>query len=547
MSSTSEDVPSGVPDVVSKVVSVEEMRDLEHRTATLGLPGPALMENAGRAVADALGRSFPGPRHVLVLVGPGNNGGDGLVAARHLSDAGYAVTVYAVNRAATRDARDLLLRQRGVPWLSLSEDADLGRLDAALAGTDVVLDAVLGTGRSRPITASLAELLDRVNRWRVRRPGWVVAVDLPTGVDPDSGAVDPRALRADLTIALGFPKRGLLFSPAVDGVGALAVAEIGIPAELAAELPVDYVVGRAVAALLPERGRDSNKGTHGRALILAGSRRYTGAPVLAALGAERVGAGLVTIGCPASVCPSLAAHTLETTFLPLPDGDSGELTAAALPALESSLADYRAVLVGPGIGRSAATAAFLESLLPRLAAAGLPVVIDADALSWLSGRERFWEQLPARAVLTPHPGEMSRLLHGPVPTDRIDAVRRAADRWNCVVVLKGAYSVVGRPSGGAAHLAVLPFANPALATAGTGDVLAGAIVGLLAQRLDAFDAAVAGGFVHGVAGELVRKEIGSSGVLAGEVAGRLPAALALLRADRKRSGEGTWPPIVAAW
>lgn len=533
--------------VVSKVVSVEEMRDLERRASDMGLPGPALMENAGRAVSDAVRDHFPGLGHVLVLVGPRNNGGDGLVAARHLSDAGYGVTVYAVNRPPTGDAKDSLLRQRGVHLLSLANDADLGRFDAALASADVVLDGILGTGRSRPLGGPLATLLDRVNQWRTAGRGQVIAVDVPTGVDADTGAADPHAVRADRTVALGFPKRGLLFGPAVEHVGALDVADIGIPAELAVSLSVDYVTVSAVGALLPERGRDSNKGTHGRALILAGSGRYTGAPVLAALGAERVGAGLVTLGCPASIQPSLAAHTLETTFLPLPDDGRAEFTPAALPTLGEHLADYRAVLVGPGIGRSASTAAFLEGLMPRLEAARLPVVIDADALYWLSETERFWERLSRNAVLTPHPGEMARLLRGTVPTDRIDAAWRAADDWNCVVVLKGAYTVVGRPSGGGARAAVLPFANPALATAGTGDVLAGVIVGLLAQRLNRFDAAVAGGFIHGLAGELIRREIGVAGALAGEVANRVPGALGLVRRRRKQPGESPWSPVVGAW
>lgn len=527
-----------------KIVSVAEMRELERRAAELGMPGPALMENAGRATADLVtelmvsaGRARADlvaarfgrkGRRALVLVGPGNNGGDGLVAARHLHDAGFGVVVYLVNRTADADAdaKVLLLRQRGVPFLSLAADPELVRLSDALRSADVILDAILGTGRSRPIAEPLAALLDQINH-ATSTP--LVALDVPTGVDAETGAVDPRALRADLTITYGFPKRGLVQGPAVDRVGKLVVADIGIPAALASHLPVDYVEAEAIRPRLPRRTLASNKGTFGRALIVSGSRLYTGAPVLAARAAERIGAGLVTLACPASVRPSLAAHTLESTFLPLPDADSGELIPAALETLRTRLDDYRAVLIGPGIGRSAETAAFLNGFLAGLRAAQAhpPLVIDADALTLLAEIDNFWERLPHPTILTPHPGEMARLLRGPIPEDRIGVARNAAERWSCSLILKGAYSIVASPDGRAT---VLPFANPALATAGTGDVLAGAIVGLLAQGLDPDESAVVGGFVHGVAGELVHREIGPAGALATDVAERLPAALDQIRA-----------------
>lgn len=515
-----------------KVVTIEQMRALERDAEALGLPGPALMENAGRVVADIVVSRYDRSvvDHALVLVGPGNNGGDGLVAARHLHDAGVKVVVYLVNRPSAEDAKALLLQQRGIHILNLADDLGLARLDAALDQADLVVDAVLGTGRARPITGALADVLDRVNR-QAPRPV-VVALDLPTGVDADTGEVDPHALIADVTITLGHPKRGLLLGAAVDHVGDLVVADIGIPAVVSSTLPIDYADDALVAPLLPTRPRASHKGLFGRVVAVAGSALYTGAPVLAALGAERIGAGLVTLACPASVRDSLAAHTLETTFLPLPDGGAGELGPTSLEPLVSALGTYAAILIGPGIGRSAATRTFLEQLLARLQGSSLPLVIDADALTILSEWPRWWARLPPRSILTPHPGEMARLTGVTADGDRISRAITAARAWNAVVVAKGAYTVVAKTND---RGTVLPFALPALATAGTGDVLAGAILGLLGQGLTPEDAALAGAYLHGLAGALLQREVGPAGGLAGDVVHYLPKALDSVR--RQRSAE----------
>ena len=518
-----------------KVVSVEDMRRLEREAEGMGLPGPALMENAGRAVSDAILRRYPPTvyPHVLVLAGPGNNGGDALVAARHLHDAGARVTVYRVNRPPVMDAKVALLEQRGIRLINQADDLGLVELGDAVDGSDLIVDGVLGTGRARPIAGALADLLDRVNARRSGAP--VIAIDLPTGVDADTGAADPHALRADLTITLGHPKKGLLMGAAVDLTGELAVADIGIPLTLSDPLPTDYADATMIRPLLPARPRSAHKGTFGRVLIVAGSRLYTGAPVLAALGAEHVGAGLVTLACPASIRDALAVHTLETTFLPLPDDGGGVLAPSSLEPLDSVLDSYAAVLVGPGLGRAAPTEAFLQGLLARLRSRSMPVVIDADALTLLASWPRWWEQLPARAILTPHPGEMQRLTGAEVHPDRIEQARNSARAWKTVLVMKGAYTVIALPNGRAI---VLPFANPALATAGTGDVLAGAILGLLGQGLETDAAALVGGFLHGAAGEMVRDALGPAGVLAAEVARNLPGALR--RVSRGTLDNQTW-------
>lgn len=515
---------------MKKVVSIEQMRALERDAAALGLPGPALMENAGRAVADQVRDRYDprSHRHFLVLVGPGNNGGDGLVAARHLHDDGFSVVVYAVNRAPVDDAKVDLLRQRRVRFVNLADDLGMLQLQSALDAADLILDSILGTGRARPIAGAMADVLDRVNRRSASQQ--LVAVDLPTGLNADTGEADPHALAANLTITLSNPKRGLVQGDAVNLVGELVVVDIGIPDALGDPLPIGYARAESIARLLPARPRSSHKGLFGRVVVVAGSAAYTGAPVLAALGAERVGAGLVALACPASIRASLAAHTLETTFVPLADEGTGELIPAAVEALVATLSGAAAVLIGPGIGRSEQTSAFLDQLLTRLRQLSIPTVLDADALTLLSRWPRWWERLPRQSVLTPHPGELARLTGATGPGDRLEQAAQAARAWSAVVVSKGPYTVVANPDD---RSTVLPFANPALATAGTGDVLAGAILGLLGQGLSTENAALAGAFVHGVAGELLRRQIGPAGGLAGELARYLPRALDSVRRSRE--------------
>jgi NAD(P)H-hydrate epimerase len=504
-----------------KVVTIDEMRALERGAEEAGLPSPALMENAGRAVADVISRRYPVgayPRTV-VIAGPGNNGGDGLVAARHLADGGYRVTLYTVSRPETNGAKERLLRQRAVPFIDAGADAGLVRLETLIASSDLILDAVFGTGRLRPIVDPVAAVLQRVNDRQTSAP--VVALDLPSGAHADTGEADPSAIRATLTVTLGQPKRGLFQRQTAILAGEITVADIGVPDDLAATFPIGYADAESVSRMLPARPSVSHKGTFGRALVIAGSRSYTGAPVLAALGAARIGAGLVTIACPASVRDSLATHALEVTYLPVPDDGTGAFQPGAVDHVAAAALSYDAVLIGPGIGRLAATRQWLVALLGRLRQSGKAVVLDADALTLLSEEPEWWGLAPPNSIVTPHPGEMSRLLGGG-PTDaRIEVATDSAKRWGVTVVLKGAYTIVAGPGGQAI---VLPFAESSLATAGTGDVLAGATLGLATQGLGSFDSAVAAGFVHGEAGRLLARDFGSAGGLASDLADRLPRA-----------------------
>ena len=377
--------------------------------------------------------------------------------------------------------------------------------------------------------------------------GKVLALDVPSGLNCNTGAIDAAALTADVTVTLAFPKVGQFLFPGAGYGGELVIADIGIPAELAQDIPLEVSTPQRVQSLLPKRPRDSHKGTFGKVMVVAGSANYTGAPYLAASAAMRVGAGLVTLAIAELLHPILAAKLTEATYLVLPH-EMGALVPEAVKVLQERLPGYDALLLGPGLGREEKTVEFVARLLAlpqaekkaRLGFVGStardegqeshlpPVVIDADALNALADLEDWHKSLRQRAVLTPHPGEMSRLMGisvAEVEANRLTLALRAAQEWGVVVVLKGPYTVIAAPDG---HACINPFATPALATAGTGDVLAGAVAGLLAQGLAPFEAAVAGAYLHGLAGQMVSEEIGLAGAVAGDLLPRLPRGIAAL-------------------
>jgi ADP-dependent NAD(P)H-hydrate dehydratase / NAD(P)H-hydrate epimerase len=541
-----------------KVVDSAGMRVLEQAAVEAGATWPALMERAGGGVAaHALAMlGSPAGRGALVLVGPGNNGGDGLVVARLLHDAGADVALYLWRRQRPEeDANWRLCRERRITELSAADDPGRAGLRRLLAGADLVVDALLGIGVTRPVAGELAEIVGAVNERRAApgNPPAVLSVDVPTGIDADSGAVLGAAIRADLTVATGLLKPGLLLFPGRAYAGALQVADIElIPADV--EAIMTETIGADLArGLLPARPDDSHKGTFGKVMVVAGSAQYPGAAVLASAGAARAGAGLVTLATGRSGALA-GGRPPEITVQPLPEAEWGVLGEAAADELLKAIEGYTALVVGPGLGREKPTGEFLSRLLgldaPRQRgqigfriggaverqetkerAALPPAVLDADALTLLAGIAGWWERVPRGSlVLTPHPGEMKRLLGDEeLPADPRKAAGEAAARWGQIVVLKGATTVVAEPEG---RLHLNDGGNAALATAGTGDVLAGAIGGLLAQGLAPFDAASLGVYLHSAAGRLVREELGDMGALASDLLPRLPLAAKQLRGGR---------------
>jgi NAD(P)H-hydrate epimerase len=520
-----------------KLVTTAQMRQLEQRSAEAGVSTEVLMENAGLAVAQEawLLLTTLEERRILVLVGPGNNGGDGMVAAWRLHEWGARVEVYTVRRRGPSDRNEARLVESGVPLTAADDDPQFRHLESALAQAELVIDALLGTGVSRPIEGVIAEVLARLRQALNRPfPPQVLAVDLPSGVNADTGAVDPHTAPATVTAALGFAKVGCHMMPALEYCGHESVLDIGLPKDAAADLPIELLDDRWVRQALPRRPNDANKGTFGKLFVIAGSINYVGAPVLCSLGAYRVGAGLVTLGCPASLHAVFAAKLTEATFAPLPDRGTGRLAGDALSAIMQALQGYDIVLIGPGLGADPQTLALVRSLLSHIQDAGIrAVVVDADALNALAQAGDWPQSVRVPLVMTPHPGEMGRLTGRTareIQLDRLTTVMHYGAAWRQVIVLKGANTVVAGPSG---EIALSPFANAALAVAGTGDVLAGAIAGFLCQGLEPFAAAACGVYVHGAAGELARAELGSAGLLASELLPLLPQVMKRLRGERR--------------
>ena len=524
------------PALPVKVVSAAQMRRIEDRSEQTGVSKDTLMENAGLEVARAVRRRLghlAGVR-VVVLVGPGNNGGDGLVAARHLHRWGARVLAYLCGRRPSPDPKLDSLRALGTPVARASDDQGLALLREWLALAHAVVDSVLGTGRSRPIEGALASILSEISRARSsRRDLPLLALDVPTGLDADTGTVDPLTPSPDLTLALGYPKLGMFALPGAESIGALEVLDIGLPPGLDDDVRVELMTDASATRLAPPRPLAAHKGSFGRALIVAGSPNYVGAARLAALAATRVGAGLVTLAIPAALQPSAAAGATEPTFIPLPESSPGYADPErAASLLLDAMPGYDSLLIGCGLGQDERT----RDLLERLLLGGAPIppaVVDADALNFLASRGDAWsESFTQGAVLTPHPGEMSRLTREPsarLQSDRVASATNAAQAWGKVVALKGAFTVVAAPDG---RVALSPFANPGLASAGTGDVLAGAIAGLLAQRVGLFDAATLGVYLHGAAGERVRTDLGDAGMVATDLLPELPKAIRALAGPR---------------
>jgi NAD(P)H-hydrate epimerase len=546
-----------------KVVTVKQMERIESESDASGHSYAAMMEQAGRSLSEAIeGRQVVEGTDVLILVGPGNNGGDGLVAARYLSQAGARVTCYLYRDRDPAEDENFRLVLEGEPRAVLAEeDQGWAELRELAEEADIVIDGLLGTGTRLPLRGTLAEMLTSLGpiiaRRRAKGGGHltdlvprsivgcdqalaVVGIDGPTGLAYDSGELDPRTIPADLTVTFAYPKTGHFRFPGADAVGDLVVADIGIDPGLAEDVDLETLTPRMVSAWLPERSSDAHKGTFGRAMVAAGSVNYTGAAYLAGASATRAGAGLVTMALPSVVQSAVAAHLAEATYVLLPHA-MGVANAAAADVLRDALEGYDALLIGPGLGRERETTDFLEGLLgghERQRSMGFlrsegrsrsggslpPLVIDADGLNILADLGDWPERVPPDTILTPHPGEMARLMGcsvDEVEADRVAVAREQAGAWRQVVVLKGAHTIVASPDG---RVVIQPFANPGLATAGTGDVLAGTIVALRAQGLGSFESAAAGAFLHGLAGEIAREELGAVGMIAGDVLGRLPHA-----------------------
>jgi len=508
-----------------KLVTAAKMRELDRRTIEeVGVPSLVLMENAGRSTYQVLRREFPeltGP--VAVLAGRGNNGGDGFVVARYLANDGLPVAVFLL---APRDQvqGDALVNLKIIEHLGLEVvevlgEEDLNPMVHRLSRSALVVDALLGTGLNSPLRGFMAQVIDRVNH--LRPP--VLAVDIPSGLSADTGEPLGVAVEAQVTVTYGFPKIGQIVPPGRDYVGRLWWVDISIPPALAREIKTELAEAGELRRLLPSRPFASHKGTYGHLVVVAGSEGKTGACALAAEAGLRTGAGLVTAAVPASLNDVLEVKLTEAMTLPLPEPNGVRAFGEnAVAPLRDFLTDKTAVALGPGLGTHPETQALVRALVQDCP---LPLVLDADGVNALGGHLEVLQRAAGPRILTPHPGEMARLLgttSKEVQSRRLDIAREVAESHQVWVVLKGAQTVVAAPDG---RLSFNPTGNPVLASGGTGDVLTGLIGGYLAQRLSPWDAARLGVFLHGLAADYLADTLGPQGHIAGDLLAVFPELL----------------------
>lgn len=526
------------------LVDAARMQALDrHTIEELGIPGEILMESAGRAVLEVLlqrhgERLLSSGGEVCVVCGAGNNAGDGFVVARHLALLGWPVRIVLASPAAGLRgdaARHFALAQ------AVGVTVEDGDWEPPRRG--VLVDAIFGTGLSREIEGPMRVAIERINQTAGPEVA-VVAVDLPSGLDAGTGQVWGAAVQADQTVTISLPKLGLALEPGRSLAGEVEVARIGIADQLPGEIRAEgleaaqLLTPRAMASLLPARPQIGHKGSFGHVLVVAASAGKTGAAALAARAAGRVGAGLVTLACPASLGDILEVKCTEAMTAPVPETPDRSLAEAGLDEILQLAVERDVTALGPGIGQDPDTVSLVRGLAARVPT---PMVIDADGLNAFAHKAGALQARPGATVLTPHPGEAARLLGtgaSEINRDRVGAARELAEITGAVVLLKGAASVSAAPDG---RVIVNPTGGPALASGGTGDVLTGMVAGLLAQGLGALEAAAAAAYLHGEAADRLAAAGGSAGLLAEDLANAIPAAAEALRRRGGADGSGGGP------
>ncbi len=520
------------------LVTPKQMQELDRRTIQENkVPGITLMERAGTGVVTHLLQHYGSPKgkRVVVFCGKGNNGGDGFVVARLLQEKKALLKVIMMTpyQELGKDAKTMYRRftQKAKPsqiFVQPNEE----KLKSLTHNAHLLIDGLLGTGLSSSVRDPYTTAIETINA----SPAYRVGIDIPSGLDSESGSTMGVAVKADLTVTFGCPKIGLYVGDAIDQVGYIEIVDIGIPEAYIKDLePQTQLLSQAlIRPMIPPRLPSSHKGTFGHAGIVAGSPGKAGAPALAALGALRIGTGLVTVATPETVTPIVESKLLEIMSQGLPETPEHLLGLEAYSALQSFCQNTSALGFGPGMGISPSTTELLSNLLPQLE---VPCVLDADALNNLVCHLDIFSHIQQLPVLTPHPGEMARLLADSssrtINKDRIVVARSFATQYHVILVLKGANTIIANPLG---QIAICPTGNAGMASAGMGDVLTGMITGLLAQGLSSWDAAQAGVYIHGLAGDLAASSMGEPGLIASDVISAIPHALThILSGQKKRN------------
>jgi len=515
-----------------KVVTAKEMRDIDAKTVQeFGISSLVLMERAGLAVSLRIRELF-GRKKIVVISGSGNNGGDGLVTARHLHNDGWDVNVF-LTSAPGDLSREAKVQYKAAEKFGVSiqpiEEIFVHH-PSILSRHALIIDAIFGTGLSKPVTGTLADVISLINKTGLP----VVSVDIPSGVSSDNGQAMGNAVKASCTVTFGLPKRGHLLYPGAALSGKLCVEDIGFPHMLttSADMNIEYPEKAYVSSLIPVRDTYSHKGHYGHVLIVAGSRGKTGAARMAAKACLRTGAGLVTVGIPESLAGVFQSCFTEEMTLVLPDKGNGMLSSGASHAIIDFIHTTAHVLaIGPGTGVSKDTTKILQDIIRE---SSCPIVIDADGINSLRGKKKILRHANVPLILTPHPGEMAKLLHdsgmetSDIEKDRINTSLSFAKETNTYLVLKGVPTVIAAPDGRAF---INPTGNPGMASAGAGDVLTGMILGLLGQNRDPLHACILGVYLHGLAGDIAASQKGQHSLIATDIIESIPAAFHRLKAQ----------------
>ncbi len=510
-----------------RVVTPEQMKEIDETAINdFGIPGMVLMENAAfgvvREVRKILG-DIPGKR-VAVLAGKGNNGGDAFAVARHLFNMGACTNVYVFSKLADigGDAKtnlDILVKM-GIEINEVTKDEKVDEIKAGVKWAEVVVDGLLGTGLKGEVKGVMASIIELVNNCSVP----VVAVDIPSGVNGETGKVSKACIRARTTVTFTFPKLGQLIHPGCEYVGNLEVVDIGIPkaAVDTTRIKSHLIDLEYVTKLLPKRREDSNKGTYGKVLVVAGSRGMTGAASLTGLSALRSGAGLVYMAAPLSLVQIYASTLIEAVTIPFEDGNEGKLGRESIPGILKQLESVGVAAVGPGLSAGAEIADVVYSIIKN---SQVPIVLDADGINVLAKDVSILKGLKTQMVITPHPGEMARLIGASVrevQDDRVNVARTFSKQWGVITVLKGSRTIIASPEG---EIYINTTGNPGMATGGSGDVLTGVIAGLIGQGLKPLDASIAGVHLHGLCGDRIAARKGEYGMIAGDLVQEIPYVL----------------------
>ena len=527
-----------------KVVTAAEMCQIDQDTIEgIGIPGIVLMETAGSAIVRAIEQHYPACRRIGILAGKGNNGGDGIVIARQLAHAGRDVHLFLVSppESFTGEAHINLQIAKNlklqiielIPDTSKhknpSEKGGFSREATLthLVSCELLVDAILGTGLRGEVRDPIATIISAINNLPIS----TLSVDLPSGLDADTGNPLGTCVQADRTVTIGLPKRGLLVHPGAELTGELEVTDIGFPEQVieAQDIKANWTTASQAAKWVPRRPAASHKGTYGRVCIVAGSTGMTGAAALASEAALRAGAGLVTLAVPKHLNPILESLLPEVMTLPMPETEAGSLAASGTSTILEFAERTKSVLaIGPGLSQNPETTTLVHQLVRenQEQGLGLRMVIDADGLNALAQTKELLSFLNGEAVLTPHPGEMARLTNTSIPTleaDRISTAQQFANKHSVTLVFKGAPTVTGTPNG---DVWINSTGNPGMATGGMGDLLTGIIAGLMAQGISSEKAAALGVYLHGLAGDIAAEKLGMHGLIASDVLKAVPQAIA---------------------